>query len=272
MVRSERHDSSIAKGQFMALMPRGSHIPAVAEDDAELDDKMLLDIDILLDIENTEDIPLDGELLKDDIVVLIIDVAEFKVIVEVVVIIAFAEVDVAEEAPGLDRLEELLAEELKDEDRRLVLNDEALGLVFAVLDVANVLALGIALEVLGPDEVVRLVDIVEDNRVLVEDEDPVMSELELEEMSKLVEGDVGVLEDALELLATLELCADELLIVLGTIVDGNSVKALEVVPGPYDWIVLDAAIVVDDIIGLGADAWTDEAAELEEIARDVEEA
>jgi hypothetical protein len=254
------------------LTPRGSHIPAVAEDDAEPDDKMLLDIEILLDAENTEDIPLNGELLKDDIAELIVDVAEFRVIFEVVVIIAFAEVDVAEEAPGLDRLEEMLARELKDEDRRLVLNDEALGLVFAMLDAEIVPALGIALEVLGPDEVVRLVDIVEDKRVLVEDEEPVMGELELEGMSKLVDSDIGVLEDALELLAALEICADERLIALDTIVDGKSVKAPEVVPGPDEGIILDAAIVVDDIIGLGADVWIDEAAELEEIARDVEEA
>lgn len=270
--RSKRHDSNIAKGQFIALTPRGSHIPAVAGGDAELAIEMLLDIDILLVAETTEDVPLDRELLKDDIVVLIVDVAEFRVIVEVVVAIAFAEADVAEEAPGPDRLEELLAEVLRDEDTGLVLNDEALGLVFAVLDVDNVLALGIALEILGPDEVVRLVNIVEDRRVLVEDEEPVMVELKLDEMSKLVEGDVGVPEDALEPLATLKLCADELLIPLGTIVDDKSVKALEVVPGPDDWTVLDGAMSVDETIWLGANVRIDEAAELEEIAGDVEEA
>lgn len=250
--------------RFMDSTLRGSHIPAGA-DDAELVDDMLLgratlpDVAELLPEEGPEDVALDVALAEDDIVKLILDVADVRVIVGVVVTIALADEDGTDEETAIDELAELLAEELINEDVRLVAKEDALGLVFAMLDVDRVLALGIALEVLVPDDVVRLVDIVEDNKMLVEDDDPVLSELGelellvktieltedenvvLEDVPKLVEVDdnalledrSGVLEGTSELLAALELGED----VLNTPdegIDDEVVEELKVVAGPSD--------------------------------------
>ena len=196
--------------------PRGIHIPAVAVDDAELDDK------VLLEDEGNDDVPPEAEVLDDeDMVEVIVDeVAELRVIVEVLVSVELAIVDDTEEAPELSELDRLVAEEL---------NDEELGFMLPVLDTDDVLTLIIALDVLVPDEVVRLVDSVEDRRVLEEDEDePVESVLRelkvLEDNVKLVETDVCVLADVLKLLVMLELGVGKLLVALNVIVDVEDVK------------------------------------------------
>ena len=183
----------------------------MAVDDAELDDK------VLLEDEGNDDVPPEAEVLDDeDMVEVIVDeVAELRVIVEVLVIVELAIVDDTEEAPELSELDRLVAEEL---------NDGELGFVLPVLDTDDVLTLMIALDVLVPDEVVRLVDSVEDRRVLEEDEDePVESVLRelkvLEDTVKLVETDVCVLADVLKLLVVLELGVGKLLVALDVIVD-----------------------------------------------------
>lgn len=188
----------------------------MAVDDAELDDK------VLLEDEGNDDVPPEAEVLDDeDMVEVIVDeVAELRVIVEVLVSVELAIVDDTEEAPELSELDRLVAEEL---------NDEELGFVLPVLDTDDVLTLIIALDVLVPDEVVRLVDSVEDRRVLEEDEDePVESVLRelkvLEDTVKLVETDVCVLADVLKLLVMLELGVGKLLVALNVIVDVEDVK------------------------------------------------
>lgn len=188
----------------------------MAVDDAELEDK------VLLEDEGNDDVPPEAELLdEEDMVEVIVDeVAELRVIVEVLVSVELAIVDDTEEAPELSELDRLVAEEL---------NDEELGFVLPVLDTDDVLTLIIALDVLVPDEVVRLVDSVEDRRVLEEDEDePVESVLRelkvLEDNVKLVETDVCVLADVLKLLVMLELGVGKLLVALNVIVDVEDVK------------------------------------------------
>ena len=188
----------------------------MAVDDAELDDK------VLLEDEGNDDVPPEAEVLDDeDMVEVIVDeVAELRVIVEVLVSVELAIVDDTEEAPELSELDRLVAEEL---------NDEELGFMLPVLDTDDVLTLIIALDVLVPDEVVRLVDSVEDRRVLEEDEDePVESVLRelkvLEDTVKLVETDVCVLADVLKLLVVLELGVEKLLVALDVMVDVEEVK------------------------------------------------
>ena len=188
----------------------------MAVDDAELEDK------VLLEDEGNDDVPPEAELLdEEDMVEVIVDeVAELRVIVEVLVSVELAIVDDTEEAPELSELDRLVAEEL---------NDEELGFMLPVLDTDDVLTLIIALDVLVPDEVVRLVDSVEDRRVLEEDEDePVESVLRelkvLEDNVKLVETDVCVLADVLKLLVVLELGVEKLLVALDVIVDVEDVE------------------------------------------------
>jgi hypothetical protein len=188
----------------------------VAVDDAELDDK------VLLEDEGNDDVPPEAELLDDEemVEVIVDEVAELRVIVEVLVSVELAIVDDTEEAPELSELDRLVAEEL---------NDEELGFVLPVLDTDDVLTLTIALDVLVPDEVVRLVDSVEDRGVLVEDKDePVESVLRelkvLEDTFKLVEADVCVLADVLKLLVVLELGVEKLLVVLDVVVDIEDVE------------------------------------------------
>ena len=188
----------------------------MAVDDAELDDK------VLLEDEGNDDVPPEAEVLDDeDMVEVIVDeAAELRVIVEVLVSVELAIVDDTEEAPELSELDRLVAEEL---------NDEELGFMLPVLDTDDVLTLVIALDVLVPDEVVRLVDSVEDRRVLEEDEDePVESVLRelkvLEDTVKLVETDVCVLADVLKLLVVLELGVEKLLVALDVLVDVEDVK------------------------------------------------
>jgi hypothetical protein len=246
----------------MNLTLRRSHIPAGVDDEAELVDEILLEVAmLLLDVatllgkEDANDDALVVALAEEDMVELIVNVADVRVIVEVVVTIAFADEDSAEDDPAIEELAELLAEEPNDEDVRLVAKEEALGFVFPVLDVDKVLALGIVLVVLVPDKVVRLVDIVEDNKMLVEDDGPVLSELELpvrtielveeeniapedvlelmDDDKALLEVESGVLEGTIELLAALELCVN-ILNALDEVVDVEGMIEMEVVPGPSD--------------------------------------
>jgi hypothetical protein len=188
----------------------------VAVDDAELDDK------VLLEDEGNDDVPPEAELLDDEemVEVIVDEVAELRVIVEVLVSVELAIVDDTEEAPELSELDRLVADEL---------NNEELGIVLPVLDTDDVLTLIIALDVLVPDEVVRLVDSVEDRRVLVEDEDElvesVLRELKvLEDTVKLVEADVCVMADVLKLLVVLELGVEKLLVALDVVVDIEDVE------------------------------------------------
>jgi hypothetical protein len=188
----------------------------VAVDDAELDDK------VLLEDEGNDDVPPEAELLDDEemVEVIVDEVAELRVIVEVLVSVELAIVDDTEEAPELSELDRLVADEL---------NDEELGIVLPVLDTDDVLTLIIALDVLVPDKVVRLVDSVEYRRVLVEDEDElvesVLRELKvLEDTVKLVEADVCVLADVLKLLVMLELGVEKLLVALDVVVDIEDVE------------------------------------------------
>jgi hypothetical protein len=246
----------------MNLTLRRSHIPAGVDDEAELVDEILLEVAmLLLDVatllgkEDANDDALVVALAEEDMVELIVNVADVRVIVEVVVTIAFADEDSAEDDPAIEELAELLAEEPNDEDVRLVAKEEALGFVFPVLDVDKVLALEIVLVVLVPDKVVRLVDIVEDNKMLVEDDGPVLSELELpvrtielveeeniapedvlelmDDDKALLEVESGVLEGTIELLAALELCVN-ILNALDEVVDVEGMIEMEVVPGPSD--------------------------------------
>ena len=188
----------------------------MAVDDAELDDK------VLLEDEGNDDVPPEAELLDDEemVEVIVDEVAELRVIVEVLVSVELAIVDDTEEAPKLSELDRLVADEL---------NDEELGIVLPVLNTDDVLTLIIALDVLVPDEVVRLVDSAEDRRVLVEDEDElvesVLRELKvLEDTVKLVEADVCVLADVLKLLVVLELGVEKLLVALDVVVDIEDVE------------------------------------------------
>ena len=201
--------------------PRGIHIPAVAVDDAELDDK------VLLDDEGNEDVPPEAELLADDDSVenIVDEVAEVRVITEVVVRVELAAVEDTDETPELSEPNRLVAEEL---------NDEELGFVLPVLDTEEVLTLMIVLDVLVPDEVVRLVDSVEDKRMLVEDEDePVVSVLGelklLEDTVKLAEADIELPEDVPKLFVVLGLCVDGLPVALVVAVEADNVDVTELV-------------------------------------------
>jgi len=201
--------------------PRGIHIPAVAVDDAELDDK------VLLDDEGNEDIPPEAELLADDDSVenIVDEVAEVRVITEVVVSVELAAVEDTDETPELSEPNRLVAEEL---------NDEELGFVLPVLDTEEVLTLMIVLDVLVPDEVVRLVDSVEDERMLVEDKDePVVSvlgKLKLpEDTVKLVEADIELPEDVPKLFVVLGLCVDGLAVALVVAAEADNVDVTELV-------------------------------------------
>lgn len=243
----------------------------MADDDTELDGE------VMLDEVGTEDVPPVVELLRNNVELTIDAVAEVKVIVEVVVTIELTIRDGAYEDPALDELEALVANKL---------NDEKVGLVFGVLDDDRALELDIEPDVLGPDEVVRLVDIAEDKGVLVEDEELKL----LADTIELVEVDRGVLEDAVGLLAVLELCVEEMLIVLGTVVDVDSVDPLKLVMlerivelVPEDRTVPDTAPVVDETVKLSVgakvdelvelvvDTRLDEFVELEDIPREVED-
>jgi hypothetical protein len=153
----------------MLKAPRGSHVPAVADDDAELEDNVLLD---------GENVELDKRLLEGD------EVIELPVeeLDEVVVNAELTVVDVTDDEIALEELEEL--------------NDEVLAkLMGGMPDVDSVVKPENVLDVLIPDEAVRLLD-TEDEKVLVEgDELRELEELRLFVMIELAEDGVDVLDD-----------------------------------------------------------------------------